>query len=174
MRCLRNCFRTVDSVFGHRNFAIAPQPQSQSHVLLVCNRRRASARFEPQCSNYPVYGHGTIIVRNVHGVSAFLLPPVVFAGLLVALWTWKCFMMIVFQNKIIYMPGLPPNARRETISDYVAQCSGITWREERIRASDGTEIALCVTTVENKAASTGGPFPVEKLITYFQGKFVFP
>jgi hypothetical protein len=83
-------------------------------------------------------------------------------------------MMIIFQNKIIYMPGLPPNARRETISDYVAQCSGITWREERIRASDGTEIALCVTTVENKAASTGAPFPIEKLIIYFQGKFVWP
>jgi hypothetical protein len=30
-------------------------------------------------------------------------------------------MMIVFQNKIIYMPGLPPNARKETIADYKNQ-----------------------------------------------------
>jgi hypothetical protein len=54
---------------------------------------------------------------------------VVFGGLVVALWTWKCFMMVVFQNKIIYMPGLPPNARRERIEDYKNQCGGIEWRE---------------------------------------------
>jgi uncharacterized protein len=38
-------------------------------------------------------------------------------------------MMVVFQNKIIYMPGLPPNARRERIEDYKNQCGGIQWRE---------------------------------------------
>lgn len=38
-------------------------------------------------------------------------------------------MMVVFQNKIIYMPGLPPNARGERIEDYKNQCGGIQWRE---------------------------------------------
>ncbi|KAH6669508.1 alpha/beta superfamily hydrolase-like protein [Halenospora varia] len=42
------------------------------------------------------------------------------------------------------MPGLPPNARRETISEYEKQCGGIQWREERIRSLDGTRISLCV------------------------------
>ncbi|KAH9216260.1 Alpha/Beta hydrolase protein [Leptodontidium sp. 2 PMI_412] len=78
-----------------------------------------------------------------------LLPPVVFGGLVIALWTWKCCMMVIFQNKIIYMPGLPPNARRETIAEYRNQCSGIEWREVRIKPMDGTKISLCVASVNN-------------------------
>jgi len=54
--------------------------------------------------------------RRVPG-STFLLPPVVFVDLLGALWAWTCMMMVVFQNKIIYMPGIPLNARRERIAD---------------------------------------------------------
>ncbi|KAG7116760.1 Lysophosphatidylserine lipase ABHD12 like protein [Verticillium longisporum] len=59
-----------------------------------------------------------------------------FVGLLGSLWVWKCMMMVVFQNKIIYMPGLPPNARRERIEDYARQCGGISWQARRIRAAD--------------------------------------
>uniref|UniRef100_L2G8G3 Alpha beta superfamily n=1 Tax=Colletotrichum fructicola (strain Nara gc5) TaxID=1213859 RepID=L2G8G3_COLFN len=69
--------------------------------------------------------------RQLH--DAFLLPPLYFTGLLLALWTWKCFMMVVFQNKIIYMPGLPPTARRERIEDYEKQCWGVRWEEKRGR-----------------------------------------
>jgi hypothetical protein len=36
-------------------------------------------------------------------VTAILTPPAVFGGLLVTLWAYKCIMMVVFQNKIIYM-----------------------------------------------------------------------
>lgn len=57
-------------------------------------------------------------------------------------------MMVTFQNKIIYMPGLPPNARREKIQDYASRCGGLQWREERTRAADGTDLALCVTDVD--------------------------
>lgn len=57
-------------------------------------------------------------------------------------------MMIVFQNKIIYMPGLPPNSRWEKIEDYKARLGGLSWREERVRAADGTELALCVVDLE--------------------------
>jgi hypothetical protein len=67
--------------------------------------------------------------RGLANIPTVFLPPVVFGGLTIALWTWKCFMMVVFQNKIIYMPGLPPNARRERIEDYKNQCGGIQWRE---------------------------------------------
>jgi len=77
----------------------------------------------------------------------------VFGGLFIGLWTWKCFMMIVFQNKIIYMPGLPPNARWEKIEDYKSQCSRVEWREEQIRSLDGTRISLCVASVTNGMVS---------------------
>lgn len=98
-------------------------------------------------------------------VPTIFLPPVVFGGLVVALWTWKCAMMVIFQNKIIYMPGLPPNARRERIEDYKNQSAGIGWKEERTVSSDGTEISLCVGSVQS------GPGPGRTVyILYFQGK----
>jgi hypothetical protein len=76
-------------------------------------------------------------------------------------------MMVVFQNKIIYMPGLPPHARREKIEDYKGQCGGIKWREERIRSGDGTRISLCVTSVTNGVEMSTRIRTV--YILYFQG-----
>ncbi|CZT00496.1 related to alpha/beta superfamily hydrolase [Rhynchosporium agropyri] len=73
--------------------------------------------------------------------------------------------MVLLQNKIIYMPGLPPNARREKISDYKNQCSGIEWREESITSLDGTKISLCVARV-NKLEVCEGKMVY---ILYFQG-----
>jgi hypothetical protein len=102
-------------------------------------------------------------------IPAVLIPPVVFSGLVVTLWTWKCFMMVLFQNRIIYMPGLPPNARRERISDYASQCAGITWREERTTSSDGTEIGLCVAEVESSVQAISNGNQQTVYILYFQG-----
>jgi uncharacterized protein len=120
--------------------------------------------------------HGQIFagcVRRFHA-EAFLLPPVVFVGLLGALWVWKCTMMVLFQNKIIYMPGLPPNARKQTIEEYAGQCGGVQWEERRIRATDGTDLALCIATVSSSGGhelvsgdQSGAEVPV--YILYFQG-----
>jgi hypothetical protein len=112
-------------------------------------------------------GHRTFI----SDVPNILLPPLVFSGLLVTLWMWKCLMMILFQNKIIYMPGLPPNARHERIIHYANQCSGISWQEERVKARDGIEIALCIASVDNTAHihSTIASVPHLVYILYFQG-----
>ncbi|KUJ08833.1 alpha/beta-hydrolase [Mollisia scopiformis] len=75
--------------------------------------------------------------------------------------------MVVFQNKIIYMPGLPPNARREKIEDYKNQCGGIQWREERTVAADGTRISLCVANVNCELDTD---LPVKTVyVLYFQG-----
>ncbi|KAI9665306.1 MAG: hypothetical protein M1831_001743 [Alyxoria varia] len=49
-------------------------------------------------------------------IITVLTPPAVFLGLLLALWAYKCLMMVIFQNKIIYMPSVPPFSRREEIS----------------------------------------------------------
>ncbi|EPE30758.1 alpha/beta-Hydrolase [Glarea lozoyensis ATCC 20868] len=105
--------------------------------------------------------------RGFVEIPAVLLPPVVFTGLVFCLWTWKCFMMVIFQNKIIYMPGIPPNARREKISDYKNQCAGIQWREEKIRSLDSTPISLCVASVESNAVDFQRRKDV--YILYFQG-----
>lgn len=111
-------------------------------------------------------------VRALH-VIPFIAPPLMFVGLLTALWIWKCTMMVVFQNKIIYTPGLPPNARRETIADYESECYGIRWREERIRSTDGTKLALCVSEeAEDRQASvpaSTGARRIPVYILYFQG-----
>lgn len=107
--------------------------------------------------------------RTVINVSPVSLPPLVFGGLVLALWTWKCFMMIVFQNKIIYMPGLPPNARREKISDYITQCGGITWREAQIVSADRTQITLCLATVGTPERWLNPSSPCPVYILYFQG-----
>lgn len=100
-------------------------------------------------------------------IPSFLLPPVVFAGLLVTLWTWKCLAMVVFQRKIIYMPGIPPYARREGIAEYAQKCGGIKWREEKVQSADGTNISLCVADTDPSISSSSVSSPA--YILYFQG-----
>ncbi|KAI1990256.1 hypothetical protein LOZ53_003253 [Ophidiomyces ophidiicola] len=82
-------------------------------------------------------------------------------------------MMIVFQNQIIYMPSIPPGARRERIEDYAGECSGVRWVEERILAADGVELGMCVGENVNahNATVAGKGHGVDKhvIILYFQG-----
>ncbi|KAK4542791.1 hypothetical protein LTR36_006167 [Oleoguttula mirabilis] len=73
-----------------------------------------------------------------------LVPPSIFVGLLLALWAYKCLMTVLFQDKIIYMPYMPPFARKEKIADYATVCWPVEWEEQRIRSLDGTRISLCV------------------------------
>ena len=80
------------------------------------------------------------------------------------------------------MPGMPPNARRsERIADYARHCGPVPWEERRIRAADGTDLALCVASVvatgpasptSSAAAAAGDAIPV--YILYFQGLPCFP
>lgn len=111
----------------------------------------------------------TLPCRRQFHLEGLALAPVVFSGLFVSLWTWKCLMMVTFQNKIIYMPGLPPNARWEKISDYASRCGGLQWREERVRAADGTDLALCVTDVDLGRNQASTPPDKDFYILYFQG-----
>ncbi|KAI3324504.1 alpha/beta-hydrolase [Xylariaceae sp. AK1471] len=106
--------------------------------------------------------------RHFH-LEGLALAPVVFGGLFVSLWTWKCFMMVVFQNKIIYMPGLPPNSRWEKIHDYRDRLGGILWREERVRTADGKDLALCVSDLELGSKRDTGLPDTTFYILYFQG-----
>lgn len=76
-------------------------------------------------------------------------------------------MMIVFQNKIIYMPGVPPFSRSEKIADYKYPAP-VAWREEHIKSTDGTRLALAIGTADGKdiVPSTDTATAV---IAYFQG-----
>ncbi|GAB1310141.1 Monoacylglycerol lipase ABHD12 [Madurella fahalii] len=83
--------------------------------------------------------------------------------------------MVMFQNKIIYMPGLPPNSRRERIADWENLCGGIQWINERTAAADGTDLALAVTTIplaqgtQPAVANLGKSAAAHVYVLYFQG-----
>ncbi|KAI9704032.1 MAG: hypothetical protein M1820_005653 [Bogoriella megaspora] len=74
--------------------------------------------------------------------------------------------MILFQNKIIYMPSMPPFSRSEKISDYTRSCSPVIWEEKKIKSIDGTTITLCV---GNMPARLDPAPPKHTAILYFQG-----
>ncbi len=108
-------------------------------------------------------------------ISTLLTPPLVFTGLLLSLWTYKCIIMVIFQNKIIYMPSVPPFSRSEKIADYAPQCRGLKWEERRTRAADGVDIALAVTSVNgtrennDESAKEAPSSSSQVAIVYFQG-----
>jgi hypothetical protein len=95
-----------------------------------------------------------------------LIPPTVFGGLIVTLWTYKCLMMIIFQNKIIYMPSVPPFSRSEKVADYATQCRPVVWKEHAVKAGDGVAIKLLVGGAK-PSSSSGKSKNVVAL--YFQG-----
>ena len=106
---------------------------------------------------------------NVDAIPTVLLPPLIFTALLLALWTYKCIAMIVFQNKIIYMPFMPPFSRSERIEDYAKLCWPVVWREQRIRSGDGIEVALAVGDLEGRRETDFNGERIEVVILYFQG-----
>lgn len=129
------------------------RPLSQfSNTRFVCLSQKAQVPYRQQ-------------FRTVH-IPTVLIPPLVFTGLFLALWTWKCLMMVIFQNKIIYMPSMPPFSRRERIVEYEQQCKPVEWREERIISGDGTEIALAVGSAPSRAATEASR---KLVVLYFQG-----
>ena len=103
-------------------------------------------------------------------ISSILLPPAVYVGLLGTLWLYKCCMMVLFQNKIIYMPSIPPFSRREEIISYKAACRPVAWEERRIESEDGTELALCVGQIPTDTPV--GSLGRQVILLYFQGLVV--
>ena len=84
--------------------------------------------------------------------------------------------MVLFQDKIIYMPGMPPFARSEKIEDYSKECKPVEWEEKHIKSLDGTKIALCIGHIpqaingrRSEAGVTRESKAKEVVIGYFQG-----
>lgn len=89
-------------------------------------------------------------------------------------------MMVIFQNKIIYMPGIPLGARNEKVEDYVAACSGVDWREVKIPTQNSVVLSGVVGSItvnknDRKYESFGSrrtPRPRRVLVLYLQGSVV--
>ena len=74
-------------------------------------------------------------------------------------------MMVLFQNKIIYMPSVPPFSRGEGIAQYASSCMPVVWEEATIRSLDNTRLALCIgSTAKSHARSS-----IHVVALYFQG-----
>ena len=109
--------------------------------------------------------------RTISFLSS-LTPPAIFVGLMATLWIYKCCMMIVFQNKIIYTPAIPPFARSERIESYAKSCFPVEWKRHSITSGDGTSITLAVGTerFESLRATTVTTAASQNVvILYFQG-----
>ncbi|PLB50007.1 alpha/beta-hydrolase [Aspergillus steynii IBT 23096] len=76
-------------------------------------------------------------------IPTVLIPPTIFTTLLLGLWTWKCFWIVVMQDKLLYIAWLPPFARSEQIADYEGQCGPVRWEGKQIRSLDGTKLTVC-------------------------------
>jgi fermentation-respiration switch protein FrsA (DUF1100 family) len=84
-------------------------------------------------------------------------------------------MMVVFQDKIIYMPNMPPFSRSEKNEDYIHECKPVEWEERHIKSLDGTKIALCVGNIPQASDGNGDAAVTPQarhrdvVICYFQG-----
>jgi hypothetical protein len=80
-------------------------------------------------------------------------------------------MMVLLQNRIIYMPGIPFGAKREKIQDYKSSFGSVYWREyhRSIKTSDEKLLSYLVGTTK-PTANTGEEDRVGRVvIVYFQG-----
>ncbi|KAL4975971.1 Alpha/Beta hydrolase protein [Aspergillus desertorum] len=117
---------------------------------------------------------GTHLSTWASSIPTILVPPAIFLGLLLTLWAWKCFWIVLLQDRLLYLSWLPPLSRSEKIEDYAREFSGVQWSETFITSLDGTRLAVCEgrlpapvggdkTTRENETKR------VRLVICYFQG-----
>lgn len=131
----------------------------------------STSRWPRSRISYGLLNVGVRHNRQIH-IPGYLLPPVIFTGLLFALYTWKSFIMVSLQNKIIYAPYLPPTARFEQIADWQSKLFGIEWKEIHTRSIDGTDLALAVASVSSEVdESIGQDVSHHVYILYLQGCF---
>ncbi|KAL4901712.1 Alpha/Beta hydrolase protein [Aspergillus multicolor] len=148
-----------------------------------------------QRHNLPPISRKGLVVKNVQhpqpnrvqrrsfltgSIPSILIPPTIFIGLLLTLWTWKCFWIVMLQDKLLYLSWLPPLSRSEKIEDYKREFRGVAWSETSIRSEDGTRLAVCEGRLPSCASSVrkigdGGIGAAKKkrkikvVICYFQG-----
>lgn len=77
-------------------------------------------------------------------------------------------MTIIFQDKIIYMPYI---ARYQRIESYASDCKPVVWKQEFIKSTDGTRLAICTGCIPRHHHQQQGKVKTRKdvVICYFQG-----
>lgn len=115
------------------------------NILLICDHHKrrdtlASQRIQLCNKSGARRVQYSTFLSNV---PSLLVPPLVFTGLLLSLWAYKCLMTVLFQDKIIYMPYMPPFTRSEKLEDYATICKPVVWREQQIESLDGTKVSIC-------------------------------
>ncbi|KAA1066487.1 hypothetical protein PGT21_031553 [Puccinia graminis f. sp. tritici] len=95
----------------------------------------------------------------------WLLVGQLLVGLPVALWTWKCLMLVLFQRRIIYMPYFPPGSRTQELDPADPLLRELTVRKLSFASVPGSPRldGLLLTP------SSLGSKPPDGLIYYLQG-----
>lgn len=154
--------------------------RSANAIDLITGRSIAAHHLPPDLfrsrprltTSYGLLKAGVCSRRYIH-IPNVLLPPVVFTGLVLALYAWKSFVMITLQNKIIYNPYMPPSARHDKIEDYQSRLFGIEWKEVHMKSVDKTDLALAVASVSSGPGSEVmiSDVAYHVYILYLQGLF---
>lgn len=145
----------------------APGPFPRIHTLV-----RTGSLFHARRAIWLKHSHRHNRGLFTEAVPAWLMPPGIFFGLLLGLWTWKCFWIIVMQDKLLYLSWLPPFSRSEQISDYASACLPVRWTEHTIRSLDGTKLTVCqgyIPATSNHAREKQMVKKNPVIICYFQG-----
>ncbi|KAH9979847.1 Alpha/Beta hydrolase protein [Lactifluus volemus] len=86
-----------------------------------------------------------------------------FLGLPLALWAYKCLMLVIFQRKLIYMGYAPPGSRTESLATMYTP-KGIQIEEVSVPSSQPKTVRLSTLLLRRNLAS-----PPRHVIVYFQG-----
>ncbi|KAI9509482.1 Alpha/Beta hydrolase protein [Russula earlei] len=88
-----------------------------------------------------------------------------FVGLPIALWAYKCLMLIIFQRKMIYMGYAPPGSRTESLRDVYPKYTprGIHIEELTIPSSQPNTVRLSTLLLRRDVTSP------EHVVVYCQG-----
>lgn len=147
-----------------------------SHPQIPSKHLHSSTRRAGITHNVQLHVHRLPRARGLAtaAIPNVLVPPLIFVGLLLSLWIWKCFWIVVMQDKLLYLSWLPPLTRSEKIADYERDCRPVEWTEKRIRSLDGTKLAVCEGQIPlgDKATSQKETHSKPKksvVICYFQG-----
>lgn len=135
-------------------------------MLRYMNPLTATHRISLIKTSHPTVRGAPHYVRRISWTSV-LLPTATFSGLLGALWIYKCLVMVIFQNKIIYMPNIPPFSRSERISDY-RYPKDVLWREESFQSVDGVKLSVAIGVLRRPGDKKSLP-DEQNVVLYFQG-----
>ena len=172
--------RSLAMVDLGRRYSISVERTCASLILassVVGTRQRRPAHLPQRIRHGLIPPRSTRTLTTLADLHPALLAPTVFAGLLLTLWLYKSLMLVLFQEKIIYMPFMPPFARSERVEDYATVCQPVAWREERVKVGDGVEVGILVGRVREAGEEGEGVGDVRKgkgqrnrvVLCYFHG-----